>query len=293
MEYSNFVPQGAKHRDLPSTCPPHCRSRIETLRVKPDGGQSDRDASPKFKVGDHCKVAGEKGGIICKVIKVSSPAGGIVTVQDGLGRTYDLTANFLEKVTLTSVATFKIGDSVQVIGGGIVGTVSKVFGNLLDIKWSTGEIDTVLGDDLEKVERSVRAQEQPSGNVSRRKEPLSQQELLMRAELRQRLWQAQRDADAPYMDGAGNEDDPDSDDIDAVEFDSIKHLSWALAHMAKAAELDESDQQHDQHKASAHYAAVSAHIQAANVHGSSDSSLLSKDAATKAAKAASQLANVS
>jgi hypothetical protein len=125
--------------------------------------------------------------------------------------------------------------------------------------------------------------------VVRQRATLSQQELLMRAELRQRLWQAERDA--PYMDGAGDYDDPGSDDIDNVEFDSIKHLSWALAHMAKAAELDGSDQQHDQHKASAHYAAVAAHIQAANVYGSKDSSLLSKDAATKGAKAASKIAN--
>jgi hypothetical protein len=39
MEYSNFVPQGTKHRDLPSTCPPQYRSRIETLRNKPDDGK--------------------------------------------------------------------------------------------------------------------------------------------------------------------------------------------------------------------------------------------------------------
>src|SRR5258706_5821014 len=39
MEYSNFAPQGTKHRDLPSTCPPQYRSRIETLRNKPDDGK--------------------------------------------------------------------------------------------------------------------------------------------------------------------------------------------------------------------------------------------------------------
>src|SRR6266851_5818789 len=39
MEYSNFVPQGTKHRDLPSTCPPQYRSRIESLRNNPDDGK--------------------------------------------------------------------------------------------------------------------------------------------------------------------------------------------------------------------------------------------------------------
>jgi hypothetical protein len=288
MEYSNFVPQGTKHRDLPSTCPAQYRSRIEALRVAPQ--QLDRDASPKFKTGDHCKVAGEKGGIICKVIKVSSPAGGIVTVQDGLGRTYDLTATFLERVTLTSVAKFKIGESVQVIGGGVVGTVSKVFGNILDIKWSTGEIDTVLADDLEKVERSFSA----VARRQRERGPLSDLELLKRAELRQRLWQAERDFTTgdPFMDGAGNENDPGigNADIDDLEFNSAKHISFASYHVKKADELDSSDQQQDMDKAQAHYLAALAHIQAANVLGSKDASLNSKDAATKAAKKASKLA---
>jgi len=200
VEYSNFVPQGTKHRDLPSTCPPQYRSRIETLRNKPDDGKWREEQL------DRC-------------------------------------ARVAREIALSDAAP----SSTQT--------------------------------------------ERP---VVRQREPLSvesQPKLLKLAQLRQRVYEAEARYGDPYMPG-----DPDIDDIqdiDDLEFDSIKHTAWAAAHLAKAAKLEASDQQHDQHKASAHYAAVSAHLQAANVHGSKDASLNSKDAATKAAKKASQLANVS
>lgn len=41
MEFSNYLPQGTTHREIPATCPKEFRSRIETLRSKPNAGQSD------------------------------------------------------------------------------------------------------------------------------------------------------------------------------------------------------------------------------------------------------------
>ncbi len=186
MEYSNFVPQGTKHRDLPSTCPPQYRSRIESLRNNPDDG-----------------------------------------------------------------------------------------------KWREEQLDRCA-----RVAREIALQDAtPSSTQTER--PVIRQ----RAGLRQKLWQAERDSD-PYMIG-----DPDYEQIfdGDQEFDSAKHVAWAKAHMEKAEGLEGNDEQHDLDqynidKASAHYAAVAAHLQAANVHGPKNASLASKDVATKAAKKASKLA---